>query len=241
MNKLLSKNDHIIKKQSWCQDGQLEKTSNEFTASHHEYDQEGILKRVLITPPTDDTQFSQWMSKEVDDQGWPTEISAYSGFKIKAEYDPSGNPVAITANSNIINFNHNEKNRITAIDMPAINKKINCKYSDSTGVLEQVSVSRGNSNASILFDKGMPAKSIQFDGGTYDISYESQESGNDRVKRVKTPDDSNLEYKYDTKGRLSSIHYDGTYELRYSYDDHGRINSHAMVFINEKRHISSPF
>ncbi|MFH2057646.1 MAG: RHS repeat-associated core domain-containing protein [Pseudomonadota bacterium] len=226
---VLSTVDHIVKKQSWRQDGQLEKISTASSAFHHEYDPEGILKRVLITPPTEDTQFSQWMSRELDEHGRPVEISDYSGLKIQTEYDPAGKPVSIATNNNIINFNFNENNRLTEIDMPTINKKINYKYNKDTGSTEQMYLQQENGNASIFFDNALPVKTIQFDGGTYDISYENQEAGINRVKKIKTPDDSGIEYEYDTKNHLSSIHYDNTYKLKYLYDDQGRINGHTMI------------
>ena len=215
----LFKGGQLVRKQSWLQDGQLGKVEHETTAVHHEYGKDGLMSRILITPPEEDTKFDKWVSYQVDERGQAVSVTDYSGLELKVDPEQRGGLSALVSNRGRVDWKCDTAGRIETVET-SWGIRQDTVYDSKGGDLCEVRLAHGESEASIGFDHGRPARLNQFDGGQFDISYNDRGS---QPKEIHTPNDVSLRYSYDSAGRLETVNCDGTYELKYSYDEQGRL------------------
>jgi RHS repeat-associated protein len=218
----LRRGDREILRQEWHANGLPASTVQETAALHPQYSEDDVLTSVLVTPPQKGTQFSKWQKTEYDELGRPHKVTDYSGSEIQIGYDKTGQPGIVVSKLGGIKVDRDNEGRVRTVDTSWRDGQEN-KYDSNTGMLSEVTLTRGKNKASIELDQGRPTTVKQFDGGKLEISYHYPDTHGGKVKQITCPNDVVLKYTYDSADRLSSVNCDGTYELKLAYDAQDRL------------------
>ena len=220
----LTDNGSLVLRQAWSPGGRLTLAANETTAVHQDYDADGLVTRVLVTPPNEKGQFKHWQETKLDAAGRPREITDYQGLKVTMDYDGSGDLVAMATERAGKNYGYqltrDASGRIEEVTSSWGQQHY--RYDDA-GEIQRVDMKDGDANAQIEWKAGQLARVRQFDGGTLAIDYYQKGPQAGLPEKITTPNALELKYQYDASQRLASVDVGGQSRLALGYDAKGRV------------------
>ncbi|MEN6454195.1 MAG: RHS repeat-associated core domain-containing protein [Prolixibacteraceae bacterium] len=214
----LTRNGQVILQQKWNSIGELDERACENSVVSYEYDNDGALKRTLITPPGEGNSYKEWVEYAYDETGNKTGLSDCRGLKINYQYDENGFLSSIHSNQGSIEINR-DHNRINSVKT-SWGGKVNYLY-DKEGNIREINNSALGNGSYLRFTGGKISEVAGNNGSKYIIKY-GPDSKNNQIKEIKTPVNK-LEYGYTDEGYLENVRCNGVYEVAYSYDGSGRI------------------
>ncbi len=221
----LTDNDRLLLRQAWSADGRLTLAAAETAAVHPNYDAEGLLTRLVQTPPQEQGPFKRWQETRLDPAGRPREISDYRGLKVAMDYDGSGDLIAMSTQRDGKNYGY-QINRDAAGRVKEVKSSWGGKQQyayDKAGQLQRLDLEEGGAKARIEWKAGLLARVEQFDGGKLAIDYYQDGSHAGLPAKITTPNALVLKYQYDASNRLASVDIGSQSRLALGYDAKGRI------------------
>jgi RHS repeat-associated protein len=215
-----------VMQQQWHPNGLAGATLYESFAARPRYREDNVLDSVLITPPGNQSQFSQWIEIAYNDLGKPGKIRDYSGAETVIGYGRNGQPATLSSKQGMIQVAYDAMGRPDAIKA-SWGVQYGYSYDKRTGAVSEIEYVAGKKKARVEFSRGRPVVMEQFDGGKYKLSYDK--SQDPRLQGVSAPNDVELKYGYDTDGRIKRVDCDGTYAVKFSYDAKGRLTGLSRV------------
>ena len=232
--RLTSLNDgnRLLLRQEWRPDGRLGLAADERSAVRANYDQDGLLTRLLQTPPQEQNlpQPKQWQATELDPAGRPRKIADYRGLEVAIDYDAAGDLVGIGTKRDGGQYGYqltrDAAGRVAELKSSWGNQRYNY---DGEGRLVRVDMDDSGVTASVEWNDGQLAKVRQFDGGELSVAYYPDGPLAGLPKQVVTPNALALKYQYDAANRLASVDVGSESRLKLGYDAKGRLASWAYA------------
>jgi RHS repeat-associated protein len=153
----LKKGNLQVLRQQWHQDGQLAKQQYESVALIPEYRKDRVLTGLLVTPPGDAREYSQWLHIDYDELGRPIKQTDYSGAETKTGYDDEGNLGIMVSKRGGIKITRNSIGKVDKVETSWGYGQHN-SYDPNSGDLKKVEVTSGNTKSVIEFDNGKPTR-----------------------------------------------------------------------------------
>jgi hypothetical protein len=184
---------------------------------------------VLITPPDEKgPRFKRWLRVGYDEQGREESITDYTGSEVKVGYDNTGESSIINSKLGGVQIERDQKGKVQKIKTSWGYLQVNT-YDPQSGEIKRYEINQGNDKAIVDFDKELPRKVRQFDGGEINISYYEQDSHKDQIKDVQTPNGLILNYEYDSENRITAVNCGSVYRVEYKYDLKGRLVDFVQI------------
>jgi YD repeat-containing protein len=215
----LNKNDKEVFQQYWNADGTLAKISYDTHSVHNEYDEEGILKRTLTTPPGNEKSWNQWVSNNFNDLGQLTETSDYSGNNVKFVYDDNNEPCSIITNKDSIKIER--KHGLIENIESSWGEKLKFE-NDKNGNIVSISKSIDGKSSRIKYKDNLIQEINMYNDANYQFMYEQGSNRDNLLKKVVAPE-LKINYDYDKLDRLTFVNCNDSYKINYSYDKDDRI------------------
>ncbi len=213
--------NHPVLTQEWRQDGQLRKVSTETSAEHYEYQEDGTLRRILIAPPSEASEFTKWMEVGYDQQRRVERVSDHAGSDVKLAYDSKGQVARVDSNGAYVSIRRGDTDVVEQIDCSWGYQQKN-SYNPA-GELDKVQITNKGKSYDLQMANGHVSAITAFDGGITRFSYdEGKVTPARHLKRVETPTGVKLSYDYDQQGRLQSVESDRQRVLL-TYDGNGLV------------------
>ncbi len=217
--------------QHWYPDGKLQAIENDSCAATPQYNQDGLMTSVNLSPPEEKESLKPkyWQKTELDIAGRPVKISDYQGLDILARYDNNGNidKVVTMRDKEKYGFNitRDDVGRIHTIDSSWDNQQF--KYNED-GTLAMITLSKkpyeNKIQQSVLeFESDLLIRAKQFDGGKVKISYYSEEPHANLPKQITCANGLNLNYYYSPLNKLEKVKVGNQSLIALDYDTKGRI------------------
>jgi len=221
----LAENGQTLMEQSWTVDGRLRTAATDFQAEHYEYDADGLVSRVVRTPPGAPENANDWEATRFDPFGRPLEIADPDGPRLALNYDDSGELKEVVTRQRGQSFGvvigRDAAGRVERITSPAGSQT----YSyDADGVLAAVTEEKTGATASAEWNAGLLRQVTRFDGGKLSLSYFEDAERAGLLQSVTTPNQLTLTYDYDQDARLVEVNVGKRSRLRFDYDDSARIS-----------------
>ncbi len=221
----ITNNGHILLQQEWSQNGTLQVTKNESSAERMEYDSDGLVSRVLFTPPNEKGQFKNWQEMKLDNAGRPLEISDYLGLEMIMNYDNDGELAAMICKQDGKNYGF-QINRDQSGSIQEVKSSWGTEhYTYDNGAIKKVEIEREDKISSIEWQSGKIQKLTQFDGGTIKMEYYTEPLHQGLLKEIQMPDSLRLSYEYDQQSRLKLVNVNDVCRMDLTYDNQGRLIS----------------
>jgi YD repeat-containing protein len=232
--RLTSLNDgnRLLLRQEWRPDGRLGLAADERSAVRANYDQDGLLTRLLQTPPQEQNlpQPKQWQATELDPAGRPRKIADYRGLEVAIDYDAAGDLAGIGTKRDGGQYGYqlirDAAGRVAELKSSWGNQRYDY---DGEGRLVRVDMDDSGVTASAEWKDGQLAKVRQFDGGQLSVAYYPDGPLAGLPKQVVTPNALALKYQYDAANRLASVDVGSESRLKLGYDAKGRLASWAYA------------
>lgn len=222
----LSENGRTLMEQEWSPLGQLRVAKNETQAEHFEYDEDGLVSRVLQAPPGESGQFKHWQTTKIDPTGRPVEIKDYRGKHLSMSYGKDGELDGMVTHRDGKNYGfkviRDKSSRIQEVQSPW--GKQQYAY-DTAGRVQKLKVDKGGASASAEWQSGLLRKVKQFDGGDLSLAYYEDKRRTGLPKQITTANRLVLSYEYDKSNRLREIGIGDSSRLELDFDGKGRISS----------------
>jgi YD repeat-containing protein len=220
----LSANGRNILEQHWDSDGRLERVQNETSAAWQEYDEDGLVSRVILAPRSEQGQFKHFRTTRFDRAHRPVEVKDHTGLHLAFQYTDSGEIASL------IN-RRDGKDYGVSIDRNRDGRVRGVKSSwgaedyayDSAGELKNLKVEKMGKTAAIQFQSGLPQRFQQFDGGVMNISYHGEGTLSGLPERLTCPDGQVMSYHYAPSARLSQVNVGQRSRVLLDYDLKGRL------------------
>ena len=213
----LKKNNVLLYKQKWNQ-GILSSIEFENSKMNYEYDEDGIFKRTLITPPGDNTTLNQWVEYRYDKAGNLTGVADFTGMRIEYEFCDNGELSSIISNQGKVDIKRNN----------GLMEEIKTSWGDETkyyyntdGQILEIQNTSFEGKSAIKFADDRISEILRSSGSKYSLRYYPQ-TRNHLIKRVKTPL-NDFEYFYDDNDQLINVLCNKKYQVKYVYDEFGRM------------------
>lgn len=211
-----------IVQQRWHANGLLASASYETFALHPEYRDDMVLAGVMFTPPGNATSFSEWAKVKYNEEGRPIEVTDCTGYEIKMGYDKQSRLSIINTKHGSVKITHDQEGRLERVQASWGYNQHNV-YDSKTNELEKVELIHGKNNAVIEFDQGRLVRVRQYDEGEFILSYYGRGDHRGQVRQIRTPDNLDLAYEYDSDGRLAAVDCGRKYRFEYTFDNQGRL------------------
>ena len=225
----LSRDGRQIIKQTWHPNGLLALSTRESVAVRPQYSEDNILTDVLLSSPGTGSLPNEWAKVKYNIMGQPVMMTDFSGFELSLGYDKNGSISLSQTKQGRIQVKRDKKDRVKDIETTWGYHQSN-QFNAKTGQLEDVTLTSNKQKARLAFDdKGRLTEFRQFDTGVAVISYDDCNGYENRLKQIRTPNDTVLDYHYDSHSRLAVINCDKIYQLNYDYDEQGRLISLAQM------------
>jgi RHS repeat-associated protein len=220
----LAQNGHAVLEQNWAPDGRLRTAKTESQAEHYEYDADGLVTRVIQTPPGVGERFDTWQATRFDPFGRPLEVKDSSGLDLALAYDQSGRLQQTVSRQGDQTYGveliRDGAGRIAGLVSPQGRQSY--RY-DANGLPLSLTEERGGATAVTEWDSGLLRRVRQFDGGTTTLAYYDDEARGGLLKTILAPNDLALNYGYDDEDRLTAVDVGGRSRLVMDYDGQGRL------------------
>lgn len=214
----LKRNGEVILQQVWQPDGALASIQYGNTIAHNEYNQQGEPVRTIIGLKGAGNSFSEWVEEVYDKNGNVVKQRDYSGKDISYEYS-DGEVSGIVINTNAVSISRKSDGRVKKIKTSWGTQNISYDGDD----VEKIEMDFGKSIDNIHFQKGLPVKIYQSDGGKYQFAYSDNPKGK-LLCGIKAPNELQFHYKYDSENRLSFVGVGEQYRIEYGRDGKGRVS-----------------
>ena len=220
----LAENGRTLLRQEWFANGKLRLASNELGAAHFGYDDDGLLSRVLLTPPGDADQPKQWQQTKLDTAGNPREITDYTGLEMSVGYDTDGRLNRIVRKQDGNNYGFEVTRDISGCVQEIKSSWGTQRYTyDDAGLPAKLELDEGKAEASAEWKEGLLQTLKQPDGGQYSLTYYPDGKQKGLPKQITAPNGLALNYQYDNANRLREVTVGTTYHLSLDYDAKGRM------------------
>jgi len=203
----LAENGRTLLRQEWLANGKLRLASNELGAAHFGYDDDGLLSRVLLTPPGDANQPKQWQQTKLDTAGNPREITDYTGLEMSVGYDTDGRLNRIVRKQDGNNYGFEVTRDISGCVQEIKSSWGTQRYTyDDAGLPAKLELDEGKAEASAEWKDGLLQTLKQPDGGQYSLTYYPDGKQKGLPKQITAPNGLALNYQYDNANRLHGRH-----------------------------------
>ncbi|MCD4782007.1 MAG: hypothetical protein K8S27_15895 [Candidatus Omnitrophica bacterium] len=232
--------------QKWDSKGQLRSSISDDHGLLPQYNGEGHLTGLIVTPPDQarTQQVREYVKTDYNDRGMITKISDDSGAETQIEYDQSGFPVVLRSQRGMVTFDRDSKGRIQEVETTWGDRE-KYDYDQQTGNLRKITLQQHGQGqpleeASIEMDKnGQLSKVILSDGATTEFGYFQKGKQEGLLKKVQTPNQLALSYDYDASSRLTDIAIGAdqgppAYRIKYNYDSRGRMTGISYALNSSK-------
>jgi len=224
----LSENSRNVLRQHWYPDGNLQTIEIENQTTRPQYDKDGLMTGVIISPPGEKDQLKHWQETKLDIAGRPVEITDNRGLRIAVRYDNQGDVSQMITKRNGKNYGFNmsrdDAGRIRTVKSSWGKKEITY---DKEGALSMVTVQKqgrtGPEQSVLEFVSGRLLRAKQFDGGEMTILYHSEGPGKDLPRQVTCANGLNLNYHYNSSAGIASVDVGNQRRIALDYDAKGRI------------------
>lgn len=221
----LTDNDRLLLRQEWYPGGPLRLAANETTAVRPEYDQDGLVTRVVLMPPEEQEGPKRWQETKLDPAGRPREITDYRGLHILMDYDNEGELTGLINQRDGKNYGFQLARDAAGRIQEVKSSWGNQQYAyDPAGQLERMEMQKGGAKALMEWKSGQLERVRRFDGGEIKIDYDEDAARQGLPARITTPSDLVLGYAYDDANRLTGVDIGGQSHLALGYDGQGRLS-----------------
>jgi RHS repeat-associated protein len=212
----------------WTQDGQLRSATFETSRIHHEYGEDGLATRTLITEPQADAdgKYTRWLEAKYDSAGRLMKLADGDGAGVELRYDPQGQLVAWQSKAGSVEWKRSADGKTIAYEASWGDRVRTYKNDDAS--LARIELAQGEQQATVVFDKGLLTSMKQIDGRQLVVSYFDSGRLAGLVREVRTPNGVTLTYEYDSQRRLVVVNCGNRYRLQYAYDAAGRLIRYMM-------------
>jgi len=220
----LAEGGQTLLEQNWAPDGRLRTAKTESQTEHYEYDADGLVTRVLQTPPGAGERFDTWQATRLDPFGRPLEVKDSRGLDLTLGYDGAGRLQKAVSRQRDetygVELTRDGAGRIEAIAAPS--GKQSYRY-DPNGLLASLQEEKGGATALSEWGSGLLRRVRQFDGGVTTLAYYDDKARAGLLKTIVAPNDLALNYGYDADDRLTAVDVGGRSRLVLDYDGQGRL------------------
>jgi YD repeat-containing protein len=207
-------NDHLLLRQTWSPYGQLQKAVDETGAEELEYDANGAVSRVLLTPsetPNGAGQPAPWQEIRFDRAGRISDVKSSWGTQ-HYDYDKGGllsqSKETVGEATQVSEWQSGLLRRIRQFDGREL--AVDYKGGEGTDPLDTIT--------------GLLRRTPQPDGGKLAVGKRT-----DLPKTIAMPNQLMLGYDYDSGNRLTGVTVGSAYRLALSYDPKGRLTEWMYV------------
>ena len=222
----LSENGRMMLQQEWLSDGQLRLASSETCAVHPEYDKDGLLITLLLTPLGEKGPFERFQQTKLDFWGRPRQITDHSGLEMLMDYDESGGLKVMVSKRDGKNYGfqltRDKEGRIQAVESSWGRQRFSY---DPDGFLNKFEVTRGNARSTAEWESGRLVRARQFGGNEIKLIYGDTRVAREKIRQITVPNGLALDYRYDESGHLHEVAMGDISALRMAYDASGRLTS----------------
>ena len=215
---------HPFFRQEWSSGGQLLSATNERATMSFDRDQQGLVSRIVLSPPESKGTIDRWQATILDPLGRPQEMTDFRGLNVHIQYARTGGVQATILRQGDKTFGF-EISRDPSGRVEGVNSSWGTeRYAyGPDGRLERLEVERAGHKSVTDWKSGLPQRVLNFDGGV--TSFEHYTTGKlfGLLKIIKTPNQLELLYKYDDASRVSEVVVGALYRLRITYDMKGQL------------------
>ncbi len=220
----LAENDRTLLRQDWTPDGRLKVTSSEAQAEHYEYDEDGLVSRILLTPPDAEGQLDRWQETRLDPEGRPLQVKDYRGQHLSMAYDDRGQLTDMITHRDDKRYGYQiERNDAGRIQRVASSWGNQDYVYDPDGRVEALNIERDGASAAAKWDSGLLKRVKQFDGGEVSLAYIEDGDQAGMLKGITTPNALELAYRYDDEDRLTEVSIGQRTRMLLDYDAKDRL------------------
>jgi len=230
----LKANGQTLLRQDWLPDGsgRLSSASTAAAALHVDYDEDGLVSRLVLSPPGGPGKGQPWRETRLDPAGRPLAITDNRGLSIHLGYDADGQLQSVLTP-------HDGQNLGFTLDRDAAGRIQAVKSSwdeqrftyEADGALRRIDVKRGEKDddprAWAEWSAGRLTAIRQFDGGETRFTYGKSNGDRAQLRQITAPNGLTLDYDYDKSSRLTEVSMGGTSALALAYDQAGRVKRWA--------------
>ena len=192
---------------------------------HPEYDAQGLLSRLVLTPPEESNHFKRWQATQLNPAGRPTELTDYRGLQLSMDYTDTGELAAMVTKRDGNNYGFKITRDKTGRVQEVESSWDQQQYSyDEAGQLKRLEIHKRDATARADWDAGLLTNVHQFGGGETSITYHEDRTHEGLPRRIVAPNGLTLDYAYDNSNRLMTIDIGDTTRLALNYDTSGRLS-----------------
>jgi YD repeat-containing protein len=202
----------------WLPDGRLLSASTTTRATRLQYEEDGRLSSILLTPPGSETRFTQWAKLQLDVDGNLTRLTDHEGNDVSMIRRDG--LLEIQAPRSTARVRFDAAGRMTAVDQ-SNGFAMTANYGKD-GAPREIRVTREGRHAGIRFDRGRLRSFRDFGGTERRITYETV--GQLLVPARIESDMATVRYRYSPSGLLVAAAHEHAYEARYERNGDGRVS-----------------
>ncbi len=224
---ILENNKRILS-QHWYPDGRLQAVENDNCIAKLQFNRDGLMTDLILSPPDEKGELEHWQNIEVDIAGRPVEIKDYQGLHMLVNYDNNGNITQVHSKRDKKNYGfdiiRDDERRIKTVNSSWGKRQFTY---DENGAVGEVTVDKpgreGLEQSVLKFASGQLISAKQFDGGELSISYYDEGPQENLLEQVTCANGLNLDYHYDSSNNLEKVNVGNRNQIALDYDTKGRI------------------
>lgn len=219
-----SQNGRPLLLQEWTPDGRLAGIKDEFAALHPAYDEDGLLAKVMMSPPGETRELKHWQATTLNPTGQPLEVTDSQGLHRTFAYASTGELESAVE--------HRDGKRYgfqVSRDKSGLVQRIESSWGkheydyDREGQLAKATFKTAGAQATAEWTSGLVQKVHHLDGGVLSFSYYQDNKRAGLLKDIRTPDRLALHYEYDGENRIAKVTVGDRYQIALEYDGKGRL------------------
>lgn len=221
------RDDRTILSQEWAPDGRLVSLEDETTVIRPQYAADGVVESLIVASPGAGQRLDRWLEVKIDPLGRPAEVSDHTGGNVRIGYDKTGATAVVASQGQGFEVARDDAGRVQSVRTSWGYQE---RYTYEKGEIEPKSIEVGASGATaeIEFDRGLPARIREFDGGVWQLTYSNDAEHGDVLAQVDTPAGLTLTYGYRDDGRLNEVTVGDRYRQELVHDAAGRLTRFAV-------------
>ena len=218
----LTEDGESLLKLYWQPEGRLDHYETATSAVWQEYDPDGLVTSILVTPTGQTSPFKEFHRVQFDANGRPIEVKDYTGLHRVFQYGKTGDFIAAIDKSSGKDIGYiidrDKQGRIQSLNSSFGTEK----YSyDREGSLRKIDFQRQEKTASIEFESGLIRKMTQFDGAQTALSYYDQGPHEGLLRQVRLANGLEIAYNYNDASQLSKVDVGNQRQVKLDYDANG--------------------
>lgn len=208
-----------------CIDGLVRSVQTERAETRFGYTEQGLVNFVQILSVGQNPGSAGWVEAKFDQTGRLIETKDQSGNKAEIAYGAAGSPDVFKTERGTISVKSDKEGLPAEISTSWGTQQAN-RY-DKTGVLMETILKSDGKTATVSFVPEGPTKIRGFEGEITTCSYYGSGDQKGKIKNIQTPNGVSLDYRYE-RDRLAAVECGNLYRWAYKYDAKGRVTSLAM-------------